>query len=57
MQGRKERQRNSGERKWTGDYVNYEENFELQDIMEPYSGLKLFFLPDFVRGRDGSVCR
>ena len=43
MQGRKERQRNSGERKWTGDYVNYEENFELQDIMEPYSGLKLFF--------------
>ena len=33
---KKERRRASVDIKWTGDYINYEENFELQKVMDPY---------------------
>jgi len=33
---KKERRRDSLTDKWVGDYINYEENYELQKVMDPY---------------------
>ena len=36
LRGKKERRNDSMDRKWVGDYINYEDNFPLQDVMDPY---------------------
>jgi len=44
LKGRKERRRESVEIKWDGDYINYEENTELQTVMDTYSFVLFIYL-------------
>lgn len=39
MRGNKERQRNSVNRSYVGDYVSYDQNFALQDIIKKHGGM------------------
>jgi len=32
----KERRKDSMDRKWVGDYIQYEDNYQMQDAMQPY---------------------
>lgn len=49
LKGQKERRRDSATRPWTGDYINYEDNFQLQDVMQPYMDEMVSFADDVHR--------
>jgi len=49
FRGQKERRHDSATRPWTGDYITYEDNFQLQDIMQPYMDEMVSFADDVLR--------
>jgi myosin-1 len=56
LKGKKERQRNSVDRKWTGDYINYDDNAPLQEVMDPYKDELVIFADQVLRlNKNGKV--
>jgi len=49
FRGNKERRRDSMDRKWVGDYIQYEDNYQMQDAMQPYMEEMCCFADDVHR--------
>ena len=49
FRGKKERRRDSMDRKWVGDYIQYEDNYQMQDAMQPYMEEMCCFADDVYR--------
>jgi len=49
FRGQKERRKDSMDRKWVGDYIQYEDNYQMQDAMQPYMEEMCCFADDVHR--------
>jgi len=49
FRGNKERRRESMDCQWTGDYIQYEDNYQMQDAMQPYMEEMCCFADDVHR--------